>query len=114
MIRQSTDSTSMTVRLRLQEFEIPPVRDCLVVGKESPIGCVALKKSLSLLHGERFEDLHPKSDTIGDVLVRTSILRRIPRDKLLTLMVDRVAPLMSKQEIVRVRIEVEVFLECQL
>lgn len=114
MTRQIAETRSTTVRLSLQEFAIPPVRDCMVIGKESPIGCVALKKALSLLHGEPFEDLHPDDDTISDVLIRATILRKIPREKLIKLMVERVAPFMSKHEIILVQVEVEVFLECQL
>ena len=114
MTRQATDTTSRIVRLSVQEFNIPPVRDCLVIGKESPIGCVALKKVVSLLHAEPFENLHPESDTIDHVLIRASILRKLPRQKLLKLMVERVAPLMSKHEIILVDVDVEVFLECHM
>lgn len=114
MTRQVTATPSTTVRLHIQEFSIPPVRDCLVIGRESAIGCVALKQALALLHGEPFEDLHPKCDTIGDILIRATILQRIPRDEFVNLIVSRVAPLMGKHEIVLVNIEAEVILECQL
>lgn len=114
MTRKATDTTSRTVRLSVKEFSIPPVRDCLVIGKASPIGCVALKKALSLLHAEPFEDLHPDSDTIGEVLIRRTILLKVPREKLLKLMVERIGPLMDKHEIILVQIDSEVFLECQI
>lgn len=99
------------VRMQAKEFVVPPVRDCLVIGKKSPIGCVALKKALSLLHGAPFEDLHPDDDNVGDILVRASILRKIPREKFVDLVLKRVKPLMDDTEVVELGIEVELLLE---
>ena len=114
MTKQITDNASTTVRFSVKEFQIPPVRDCLVVGKEAPTGCVALKNGLSLMHEEPFEDLHLENDIIGAVLIRASILRKVSPEMLLKLMVKRVAPMMSKREVVLVQIDAEGFLECQI
>ena len=114
MKEHPTEDATIYVRMQAKEFLIPPVRDCLIVGKKSPIGCVALKKALSLLHGEPFEDLHPDDDVVGDMLVRASILRKLPREKFMALVLKRIKPLMSDNEVVELGIEVELLLEDQV
>ena len=114
MKEPSTDSSSIFVKVRTREFMVPPIRDCLVIGKKAPIGFVALKKALSLLHGAPFERLQPESDVISDILVRAAVLRKIPREKLIALVLARVAPLMADDELAQLDIEVEVVLEEQL
>lgn len=114
MKESPTDGSSIFVKLRAREFMVPPIRDCLVIGKKAPIGFVALKKALSLLHGAPFERLQHQTDAISDILVRASILRKIPREKLIRLVVERVEPLMADDELVHLDIEVEVVLEEQL
>ncbi len=108
------EAGSIHVVLTAQEFMIPPIRDCLIVGRKSPVGYIALKKALSLLHGEPFEDLHPNHKVIRNILIRENILRRIPREKLTALILKRIAPLMGEDEVLRVDLELEVVLEDQV
>ena len=109
-----SESPTMTVRLRARKFDVPPFRDCLVIGRRSPIGCVAIKKALKLLRGNSFDDLHPDDDIVGDILVRTDILRMLPKEKLIDLILRRIKPLMGESEIVYLEIDVEVVLEDQM
>ena len=67
-------STSVHVTLRIKEFEIPPVQDGLVLGKKSPVGAVAMRKALPLLHPAAFEHFKVKDEVIGDIFVRSNIL----------------------------------------
>lgn len=114
MMKSADNHGSVTVKVHAKEFVIPPVRDALVVGKTSPIGCVALKKALALLHGEPFEDIHPDDEVVGDILIRANILRKVSRDKLERLVLERIKPLMVPGEVIHLDIEVEVFLEHQV
>lgn len=114
MMKSADNHGSVTVKVHAKEFVIPPVRDALVVGKTSPIGCVALKKALTLLHGEPFEDIHPDDEVVGDILIRANILRKVSRDKLERLVLERIKPLMVPGEVIHLDIEVEVFLEHQV
>ncbi len=111
MKKPQTEDPTIYVRLLAKEFTIPPAGDCLVVGKKSPIGCIALKKALALLNPASFEDLHPDDDIIGDIIVRASVLRKIQREKLIALVLKRVKPLMGDDEVVDLQIEAEVHLE---
>ena len=109
-----SESPTTTVRLRARKFDVPPFRDCLVIGRRSPIGCIAIKKALKLLRGNSFDDLHPDDDVVSDILVRTDILRMLPKEKLIDLILRRVKPLMGESEIMHIEIDVEVVLEDQM
>ena len=112
------DTVSVNVRLQFQEFKIPPVHDALVLGKKSPIGSEAVRRSLTLLHVAPFEHIELKGENadaiVGDILVRNSVLNKIPREKLIRVVIDRVKPFMTAEEILHLHIEAEVSLEHQV
>lgn len=109
-----SESPTTTVRLRAWKFNGPPIRDCLVIGRKSPIRCIAIKKALKLLRGNSFDDLHPDDDLVSDILVRTDLQRIMPKEKLIDLILRRVKPLMGESEIMHLEIDVEVVLEDQM
>ena len=109
-----SEPPTTTVRLRARKFDVPPFRDCLVIGRKSPIGCVAIKKALKLLRGNSFHDLHPDDDVVSDILVRADILRMLPKEKLIDLILRRIKPLMGDSEIIHLEIDVEIALEDQM
>lgn len=112
------NNVSVNVRLQFQEFKIPPVHDALVLGKKSPIGSDAVRRSLTLLHVAPFEHIKlsgdEEDDVVGDILVRTSLLNKIPRAKLIRLVVDRLKPFMGAEEILHLQLDAEVSLEHQI
>jgi hypothetical protein len=114
----SANNVSVNVRIQFQEFKIPPVHDALVLGKKAPIGSDAIRRSLTLLHVAPFEHIElngeTEDDVVGDILVRNSVLNKIPRDKLIRLVIDRVKPFMTADEILHVHLEAEVSLEHQI
>ena len=106
---------TLTVRIQLNEFVIPPVTDALVIGRKAPIGSEALQKALCLLHVSPFEQIDfPDDDTVEVLLVRRSVLRKLPHDRLIALVLRRVKPYMTNDEVVHLKISVEVNLEEQL
>ena len=115
MTESRTASRSLNVTLRLKEFAVPPISDGLVLGKICPIGATAMRKALSLLQNSTFDHFKVKDDdVVGDIFVRSSILKRVSRKQILQLVLDRVKPLMSENEIMHLNIEAELVLEEQL
>jgi hypothetical protein len=118
MPEHPASSASVNVRLQFQEFRIPPVHDALVLGKKSPIGSEAVRRSLTLLHVAPFQHIElsgaHEDDVVGDILVRNSVLNKIPPDNLIRLVVDRVKPFMTAEEILHLRLDAEVSLEHQI
>lgn len=101
------------IRARLTEFVLPPIEDGLVLGKLSPIGHVAVGKALSLLSTTSFDHIPIEDDVIGDILVRSAIMRKISKEQLIAFVLDEIRPLMGSEEIIHLDIEVEIALEAK-
>lgn len=109
---QSESSTStILIRARIKDFEIPPVHGGWILGRRSAIGCVALRKALDLLSNAQFEHIEVDDDIISDVLVRTRIMRRIARPKLADFILENIKPVMIPEGIVHLDLHVESIIE---
>jgi hypothetical protein len=107
----TTKGASYSLSVRVSEFTVPPVADGLVIGKDAPIGFSAISKALSLLTANHMQAIELHDDVIGHIIVRQTILRRTPQDKLVAFILERVKPLMSAHEIMHLNIKSEVVLE---
>jgi hypothetical protein len=105
------DRHQHSIKVRIKEFGIPPIHDGLVLGKNSPIGCAALRKAIDLLVDSPFEHIEVDDEVISDILVRNKILRRIPQNRLVAFVLKRIKPLMGPDEILHLDLEAEVTLE---
>jgi hypothetical protein len=99
------------IRVRLTEFVLPPIADGLVLGKKSPIGHVAVGKALSLLSTTSFDHVQIEDDVIGDILVRSAIMRKISIPQLTAFVLAEIKPLMGAEEIIHLDIQVEISVE---
>jgi len=102
------------LRARVREFVIPPIHDGLVIGKAAPIGGAAVRKAVQLLVSTPFEHIEVTDDVVGDVLIRSGIVRRVPKEALLDFVLRRIKPLMGADEILHLDLEAEVTLEDKL
>ena len=108
---QLSKGASYSLSVRVNEFAVPPVSDGLVIGKDAPIGFSALSKALNLLAGNHMEAIELQDDVIAHVIIRQGILRRVPKEKLIAFILERIKPLMSTQELLHMEIKAEVVLE---
>ena len=95
----------------VSEFAIPPVSDGLVLGKDAPIGFAAINKALSLLIADNMQNIEVEDDVISHIIVRHGILRRVPEDRFVAFVLNRVKPLMCIQDILHLQIDAEVIIE---
>jgi hypothetical protein len=108
---RKTRRHGIIIRSQLSEFVLPPIADGLVLGLQSPIGHVAVGKALSLLSTTPFDHLHVEDDVIGDIIVRKAILRKISADELRTYVLEEVKPIMGPEEIIHLKLQVDVIIE---
>ncbi len=94
--------------VRVREFKTPPVHDGLILGREAAVGCMAIRKTLELLSTCQFAHIEPDDDVVGDIIVRESLLKRLPRKELIQFVLDNVKPLMNSDEILEIDLEVMV------
>ncbi len=108
---EPSKSASYSISVRVSEFAIPPVTDGLVIGKESPIGFSAINKALTLLiANDHLETIEITDDVISHIIVRRAILRRVPHEKLVAFILERLKPLMCPAEVLHLDIKTEVTL----
>jgi hypothetical protein len=107
----SPSGPTYTLRARVTEFRIPPVHDVLIVGREAPVGCEAMRRALALISHEPYEVLEPEDEVIGGILVRAILLRRLPPEKLRTFLLQHAKPVMQPRDVLHMNLEVEVHIE---
>lgn len=112
-MKGASTTRTHTFRARLREFSIPPIRDGIVLGKKSPIGCTAMRKSLDLVAPHVFAHIEIDDDIISDVLVRAPILRLVPKERLTEFVLQHVKPLMGAEDIIHLDLEAEVLVEAE-
>lgn len=113
MESDSQIESSVTVRIRCHEFAMPPIRDAIILGKNSPIGCEAMRRALKILQPQQFDhiELADKDDVVGDILVRSSILKRVSKDKFVEMVLRRFKPVMEADECLHLEINTELIVE---
>lgn len=99
------------VTARISEYAIPPVDDVLVLGKDSMVGCIAMRRALELLAVTPYEHIEIENDEIiSDILVRKQLLRRMPKEDLVEFILSQIKPLLGAEEILQIHLDVEVHL----
>ncbi len=106
-----SDQSSLHVKIKLREFIIPPINDALIIGKNAPIGSEAMRRALSLLHGAPFDMIKVDDDIVSEILVRNTILKKIQQENFIKLIIKKVKPFMSIDEVIHLDILVEMFFE---
>lgn len=93
---------------RVSEYQIPPFRDALVLGREASIGCHAVRRALTLLVKTPFAHIELDDEIISDILIRESLLRRVPQEQVIAFVLEHIKPLMGVEEIMQVDLDLEV------
>jgi hypothetical protein len=99
-----------SIRVRLRAFQIPPIRDAAILGRDSPVKPVVMMRALKLMSREPFAVLHLEDDTVRSIFVRKSILRKIDWKMVERIVIKNIKPLMSRSEILAVSLEIEIAL----
>jgi hypothetical protein len=99
------------ISARISEYTVPPIRDALVLGKDAPIGCIAMRRALELLVKTPFEHIELEGDdVISDILVRQSLLRRVSQEDLISFVLEYAKPLLGPEEVLHLEVDLSVFL----
>lgn len=97
-----------TLTARVTEYQIPPFRDALVLGREASIGCHAVRRALSLLVKTPFTHIELGDPVIADILIREDLLRRMPQERVIAFVIEHIKPLMGITEVLQVELDIEV------
>jgi hypothetical protein len=99
------------INARISEYTVPPIRDALVLGRDAPIGCIAMRRALELLVKTPFEHIEIENDdVISDILVRQPLLRRVSKEDLIKFILEHAKPLLGPDEVLHLEVDVSVLL----
>jgi len=104
---QSTDR-AVDLRLRFQEFRLPPVQGALVIGRRAPVGPRAMAEALESMLPGVYHLVSVDHPTIEGVVVRRDDLRRVPEPVLIGHLVREADSLMNEHETLHCSLEIEV------
>ena len=110
----SSSGPKFFLQARIKEFAIPPITDGLVIGREASIGTGALQKALNLLIPDHFEHVTIDDEIIADVLIKSILLRRLTKERLVQFLIEQIKPFMSAQDILHVQLDMEISLSGEL
>ncbi len=94
--------------LIFSEFEIPPMRDALVIGKRAPIGSEAAKQMADSTAPEQFVLIPVKDRVIEAILVRKKILHIVPREHLIPLITEEARKIITEEEVVKIKLNAQI------
>jgi len=97
-----------SISLSFREIKLPPFDEILILGKNSPHGKHGISKSFELLLPNGFEIIDIDEDNVEAIFVNKRILAKLPKDKLIKLLRDKVFPYVSEGELLKVDLEVSI------
>lgn len=100
------NSRTAEVSIRLSEFEIPPMQDILLVGKRAPIGPEAARRMVDVLSPEQYEVVPVEEGPLEAMVVRKSLLKLIPKEKLFPIVLEEGLKIATEQMVIKAQIDV--------
>lgn len=108
----SSVSSEQLIRVRVKALEIPPIKDGIVIGRDAAIGGEAMVRTLRLMTNEKFERfVLPKDDIVQDVILRSSVVRKLGKERVLKFIMERIKPVMTESELLMLNIDIELVIE---
>lgn len=104
--RDPPSKKQLELRLSGQAFEIPPLWDALLIGRQAPIGPEAAKRMADSMAPGQFELVRIQGAPVEAMLVRKTLLKALTPEALTEFLLEEFAPLISEDQVVRVQVEV--------
>lgn len=96
------------ISVRLSDLGMPIAHDGLVVGREAPVGPAAVASALEALAPGVYEVVPLSHGQVSAVAVRKELMKAIPREMLVKLLIDAFLQAGSDRSVARVRVKVSI------
>ncbi|NOZ86255.1 MAG: hypothetical protein GXP49_08300 [Deltaproteobacteria bacterium] len=87
----------ISLSMAFRDCELPPVHDALVLGKRASVGSNGVVKAMQAMSPGDFELVKVDHPVIEAVLVRESDLRKVPKDKLVNMIIEHAGSIMDEK-----------------
>ncbi|MCJ7616017.1 MAG: hypothetical protein MUO43_05720 [Desulfobacterales bacterium] len=105
------DSARYSVSLNFEGIKLPPFEDILLLGRRCPHGKIGITKCLDLLSPEGFELVDLDDDLVQSMLVSKQILKRMPIDKIIDILKEKVFPFITNGEIIKINFNLKIYFD---
>ncbi|MBW2605641.1 MAG: hypothetical protein JRE28_15265 [Deltaproteobacteria bacterium] len=102
------EGAKYSVSINFEGIKLPPFEDILLLGRRCPHGKIGIAKCLDLLSPEGFELVELDDETVQSMLVSKRILKRMPIEKIIDILKEKVFPFILNGEIVKVNFNVKI------
>lgn len=99
------------VSIGFEEISLPPIKDILVMGKNSPHGKYGIRECFNLLSPNKFELIEINNEIVQAIVVSKNILKRMSIEKIIEILEENVFPYILDVEIVRVDFNVKILID---
>jgi hypothetical protein len=99
-----TGNRKAEITMRLSEFEVPPMQDVLIVGRQAPIGPEAARRMADILSPEQYDIIKLDHATIEALVIRKNLLNFIPKDKLISLILEEGSKIANESLIIKAQL----------
>lgn len=100
------NSKKAEITMRLSEFEMPPMQDVLIVGKNAPIGPEAARRMVDILSPDQYEIIRVDDISVEAIVIRKSLLNILPKDKLVALIMEEGGKIANESMIIKAQINI--------
>jgi hypothetical protein len=87
---------------------LPPFQEILILGKNSQHGKIGISKSFDMLVPNGFELVEVGHPLVEAVFVNKRILSKMPKEKIIDILDDKVFPFVSEGELLKVDFRVTI------
>lgn len=92
--------------IRLSEFEIPPMRDVLLVGKKAPIGPEAVRRMVDALSPDQYEIIRMDHPIFEAAVIKKSIVKLMSEEKLLPILLEEGERMSTESTLLKAQVEI--------
>jgi hypothetical protein len=101
------DTKKAEISIRLSEFEMPPMQDVLIVGKNAPIGPEAAKRMVDVLSPDQYKIIHiGNHPTIEAIVIRKVLLNMMPEEKLSEIILEEGERIVDASMIIKAQLTI--------
>lgn len=97
-----------SVQLSFEEIKLPPFNEILVIGKKCPQGKHGLYKSFEFLVPNEYDVFEVNHEVVEAIYINRKLLNKITKDKIISILAEKVFPYTSISEIVKVDFKLKI------
>lgn len=98
-----------SIQLSFEEIRLPPFEDILILAKKCPQGIIGVNKSFEFLVPNEFEAFSVEDEVVEAVFVNKRVLKKLDKDKVISILREKVFPYISESEIIKVDFKLRIF-----